>query len=41
MEGVLKSDDVLPLKEHERVVVAIQPLASRTGATFWNHRLDW
>ena len=32
--GVLNFDEVLPLKEHERVVVTIQPPAIRTQQSF-------
>ncbi len=33
-DGVLKFDEVLPLKEHERVVVTIQPQTSRARQSY-------
>ncbi len=33
-DGVLKFDEPLPLKEHERVVVTIQPQASRIRQSY-------
>lgn len=33
-DGVLKLDEVPPLKEHERVIVTIRPQASRTRQSY-------
>jgi predicted DNA-binding antitoxin AbrB/MazE fold protein len=33
-DGVLKLDEVPPLKEHERVLVTIQPQTSRTRQSY-------